>query len=136
MMRACLILLAAFSSAALAQNAEIQKQLLWRDQQSAEFAFQLRQSQDALKVAPANRANVESRQLWERQRLETFDRQQRANVRPDMSDALRPQERQQAEIDRRPFMSPIVEVPVQPAAPPVKMEPSLKGNVDVIEAPR
>jgi hypothetical protein len=135
-MRRALIVLAILSPAALAQNAEIQKQLILRDQQSAEFAFQLRQSQEALQVAPANRAPLESRQLRERQRLENLDQQQRVNVRPDTPDALRPQERQQAEADRRPFMSPIVEVPVQPAPPPVKMEPSLKGNVDVIEAPR
>jgi hypothetical protein len=136
MMRRSLILLAVLSPAALAQNAEIQKQLILRDQQSAEFAFQLRQSQEALQVSPANRANMESRQLWERQRLESLDQQQLVRVRPDTPDALRPQERQQAEADRRPFMSPIVEVPVQPAPPPVKMAPSLKGNVDVIEAPR
>ena len=136
MMRPHLLLLVVFSPAAFAQTAEIQKQLLWRDQQSAEFAFQLRQSQEALKLAPANRADAESRQLWERQRLENLDQQQRANVRPATPEALRPQERQQAEIERRPFMSPIVEVPVAPAPPPVKMEPSLKGNVDVIEAPR
>lgn len=135
-MRACLIFLAAFSSATFAQNAEIQKQLLLRDQQSAEFAFQLRQSQEALKVAPARRADLESRQLWERQRLENLDQQQRANIRPDTPEALRPLERLQAEVDRRPFMSPIVEVPVEPAPPAAKMEPSLKGNVDVIEAPR
>ncbi|HEX2649410.1 MAG TPA: hypothetical protein VHN19_05660 [Burkholderiales bacterium] len=135
-MRACLMFLAAFSSATFAQNAEIQKQLLLRDQQSAEFALQLRQSQEALKVAPADRANVESRQLRERQRLENLDQQQRANIRPDTPEALRPVERLQAEADRRPFLSPIVEVPVEPAPPPLKMEPSLKGNVDVIEAPR
>lgn len=136
MMRPYLLLLAALSPAAFAQTAEIQKQLLWRDQQSAEFAFQLRQSQEALKLAPANRANAESRQLWERQRLENLDQQQRTNARPETPEVLRPEERQQAEIDRRPFMSPIIEVPVQPAPPPVKMEPSLRGNVDVIEAPR
>ena len=135
-MRFALLWLAAFPPAAFAQNAEIQKQLLLRDQQSAEFAFQLRQSQEALTAAPAHRANLESRQLWERQRLENLDQQQRANVRPHTPAALRPLERQQAEADRRPFLSPIVEVPVQPAPPPLKMEPSLKGNVDVIEAPR
>ena len=135
-MRPFVLFLAAFSPAAFAQNAEIQKQLLLRDQRSAEFAFQLRQSQEALQAPPGNRANLESRQLWERQRLESLDQQQRANVRPDTPEALRPLERQQAETDRRPFMSPIVEVPVQPAPPPVKMEPSLKGNVDVIDAPR
>jgi hypothetical protein len=135
-MRRSLLLLAVFAPAAWAQDAEIQKQLLLRDQQSAEFALQLRQSQEALGVAPAHRANMESRQLWERQRLENLDQRQRLNVRQDTPEALRPQERQQADIDRRPFMSPVVEVPVQPAPPPLKMEPSLKGNVEVIEAPR
>jgi len=135
-MRRALLLLALFSPAALAQNAEIQKQLILRDQQSAEFAFQLRQSQEALNVAPARRASVEARQLWDRQRLENLDQQQRLTVSQDTPDALRPQERQQAELDRRPFMSPIVEVPVEPAPPPAKMQPSLKGNVDVIDAPR
>jgi hypothetical protein len=121
---------------ALAQNAEIQKQLILRDQQSADFALQLRQSQEALKVSPANRASFEARQLSERQRLENLNGKQLLEVQRDIPEALRPQERQQLEADRRPFMSPIVEVPVQPAPPPVKMEPSLKGNVDVIEAPR
>ena len=135
-MRALSFLLLVLPFSCLGQSAEIQKQLLLRDQQSAEFALQVRQSQEALRVAPADRAHMESRQLWDRQRLETLDTRQRLDVTPHTPEALRPLERQQLEADRRPFYSPIIEVPVRPAPPPTKMEPSLKGNVDVIEAPR
>ena len=121
---------------AFAQDQGAQRALIQRDQQSAAFGLQLRQSQEALRVPPANRPAFDSRQLWDRQLLDNLSEKQVLEVRPETLDALRPYERQKLEIERRPFRYPIVEVPAHRPAPPPAMQPSLKGTVDLIEAPR
>jgi hypothetical protein len=135
-MRILLFLLTTVALPAFAQNADIQKQLIQRQQQSDAFTLQLRQSQDALKAAPAARSALEARQLSERVRLDNVSDQQLREVRPETPAALRPIERQRADDERRPFLSPIVEIPLRTAPPPAPLQPSLKGNVDVIESPR
>jgi len=89
-----------------AQDADIQKQLIQRQQQSDAFTLQLRQSQEALKAPSAAKPELETRQLQERQRLENVSDQQVRDVRADTPQELRPQERQQAETERRPLVAP------------------------------
>ena len=124
------------TGAAIAQDQAVQRALIQRNQQSEAFSLQLRQSLEAARVPPASRPAVESLQLWDRQRLENLNEKQLIEVRPETPDALRPYERQKLEAERIPFRSPIIEVPVQRPAPPPPLQPSLKGNVDLIEAPR
>ena len=135
-MRFLFILSVAFVAPVFAQNADIQKQLIQRDQQTEAFALQLRQSVEAARVPAASRPAFESKQLWDQQRLENLGNQQLLEVRPETPDALRLYERQRFEAERIPFRSPIVEVPVRHAPPPARLQPSLKGNVDVIGEPR
>jgi hypothetical protein len=136
-MRFLAFLLATVALPAFAQNADIQKQLIQRQQQSDAFTLQLRQSQEAVKVSPAIRPAVEARQLSERVRLENVSEKQLLEVRPETPATLRPIERSKADAERLPFLSPVVELPVKaPLSPPPPLQPSLKGNVDVIEAPR
>jgi len=130
------LLLLLCAAPALAQDADIQKLLIQRQQQSDAFNLQLRQSQEALKIAPAARAAMESRQQFERVRLDDVSATQLRNVRAETPEALRAHERHQAEVERRPFYSPIVELPYKAAPPPPPLRPTLKGNVDVIDAPR
>ncbi|MBI1943082.1 MAG: hypothetical protein HYS35_05390 [Betaproteobacteria bacterium] len=99
-------LLAAVALPAFAQDAEIQKQLIRRQQQSDAFVLQLRQSQERVKVSPSKRPEVEARQLSERQRLENVSEKQLLEVKPDTPQELRPQERQKAEEERRPIVAP------------------------------
>lgn len=100
-------LLALLALPAFAQDAEIQKQLIQRQQQSDRFTLQLRQSQDALKVLPEKKQTLESHQLSERQRLENVSEKQLLEVKPDTPQELRPQERQKAEGERRPIVAPM-----------------------------
>ena len=116
-----------------AQDQGVQRALIQRDQQSAAFGLQLRQSQEALK---GNSATLESRQLWDRQRLDNLSERQILEIRPETPEALRPYDRSKIDAESRPFRYPIVEVPLQKPAPPPPLQPSLKGNVDLIEAPR
>ena len=100
------LLLLLLSGSAVAQDAGTQKQLIQRQQQSDAFALQLRQSQEALKAAPADRPVLQSRQIAERQRLENLGEKQLLDVKADTPDALRPYERQKADDERRPLISP------------------------------
>ncbi len=106
-MRIVLISLAVISGVSFAQDPGVQRALIQRDQQSAAFGLQLRQSQEALKVTPANRANLESRQLSDRQRLDNMGEKQLLELKPDAPDSLRPYERQKAGDERRPIVVPI-----------------------------
>ena len=105
MRRSLLLLL--FSAPAFAQDAGIQRQLIQRQQQSDAFALQLRQSQEALKTAPAGRPELQARQFSERQRFENLSERQLLEVKPDAPEALRPYERQKADDERRQFAAPI-----------------------------
>jgi hypothetical protein len=128
MMRILLLLLVAFPL--FAQEREIQRELIQRQQQSDTFLLQLRQSQDLLRVAPARRPAVEARQLSERQALENVSEQQLREVKAETP--FQPQERQRADDERRPFLSPVIEVPAPAIPPPPPLKPRLEGNVDVI----
>jgi hypothetical protein len=106
MMRALPILLFAIALPVRAQDQEIQKQLIQRQQQSDAFTLQLRQSQEALKAPPAAKPELETRQLSDRQRLENLSTKQQIEIKPDAPQELRPYERQKAEDERRPLTVP------------------------------
>ncbi|HEX9184924.1 MAG TPA: hypothetical protein VF876_16835 [Burkholderiales bacterium] len=91
---------------ALAQEQEVQRALMQRDQQSAGFALQLRQSQEQLQPAPGD-----NRHLNERQRLENVSGQQLLDVKPDPPPAPRAYERQKAADERTFMLSPPVVKP-------------------------
>jgi multidrug resistance efflux pump len=81
-----------------------------RQQQSDAFVQQLHQSQQLLKIAPGDwerRRDLESRQLGERQRLEQASEQQLRDVRPELSQDLRPYERIKGDEERRPLIVPL-----------------------------
>lgn len=101
------LLLAIFSATAFAQDAGIQRQLIQRQQQSDAFALQLRQSQEALKAAPAARSELQARQVSERQRFDNLSESQLRDVKPDTPEALRPYERQKADDERRALVAPV-----------------------------
>ncbi len=90
----------------VAQEREIQRELIHRQQQSDAFVLQLRQSQELLKVPAAQRPAAESRQLEERQRLENVSERQLREVKADTPLELRPYERQKAEVERRAIVEP------------------------------
>lgn len=100
---------------AIAQEQEVQRALIQRDQQSEEFSLQLRQSQE--KVQPAAGDN---RHLNERQRLENLSGQQLLDVKPDPPPAPRAYERQKA-ADERTFMLPPPVVRTQPSPKPTPL---------------
>jgi hypothetical protein len=109
MMRCLLFLLAAVTVPALAQEAEIQKQLLQRQQQSDAFLLQLRQSQERLKASPGDlkrMQDLDMRQTSERQRLDNVSERQLLEVKPDTPQEMRPIERQRAADERAPLTIP------------------------------
>lgn len=92
------------TGSALAQEQEIQRALLQRQQRSDAFALQLRQSQERLRLAPGDlkrQQQIEQRHLAERQRLENLSERQLREVKPDTPQELRPYERLKAEQERR-----------------------------------
>ncbi len=108
-MRFTALVLLGIALPAGAQDAEIQKQLIQRQQQSDAFTLQLRQSQDRLKVPPGDiRRNQEmdARQTGERHRLDSVSAKQLVEVKADTPQALRPIERQRADDERRPLTLP------------------------------
>ena len=111
-MRLALLLLVALP--ALAQEQAVQRALIERDQQSAQFAARLR-------GAP----------LVELQRLENLAAQQLLNVAKDLPQELRPYERQQAAPPQTPDLPPAA-APASPASEvrPLPAQPT--GVVDVI----
>ena len=103
-----------------AEDQEIQKQLIRRQQQSDAFLLQLRQSQEAVKLPPGDlkaRQELESRQTGERQRLDAVSERQLREVRPDTPQELRPIERQRAADERAPLTIPSGGI-VQPVGGP------------------
>ena len=108
-MRSVFVLLLALAAPAIAQQQDIQKQLIQRQQQSDSFALQLRQSQQQLRLAPGDlkrQQELEARQASERQRLDNVSERQLREVRPDTPQELRPYERQKAEDERRTVLAP------------------------------
>jgi len=103
------LVLALVTAPALAQEQEIQRALIQRDQQSADFALRLKQSQEGVQPAPGD-----NRHLNERQRLENLSSQQLLEVRKDAPQELRPYERQKS-ADERVLLYPPPVVRTQPA---------------------
>jgi hypothetical protein len=116
------------STPALAQEQEIQRALVQRDQQSAGFALQLKQSQEGARPAPGD-----NRQLNERQRLENVSGQQLLNVEKDPPQAPRPYERQKA-ADERTLLLPPPVVRAKPLPKPAPLSAEPLGVVDVVPA--
>jgi hypothetical protein len=110
-----LLVLVLVTAPAFAQEQEVQRALFQRDQQSAEFALQLKQSQEGATPSPGD-----NRQLNERQRLENLSSQQLLNVEKDPPQAPRPYERQKA-ADERTFMLPPPVVRPQPSPKPAPL---------------
>jgi len=114
-MRGFLVLVLALVTArALAQEQEVQRALIQRDQQSAGFAQQLKQSQEQVQPAPGD-----NRHLNERQRLENVSGQQLLDVEKDPPQAPRAYERQKAADERTLLFAP----PVVRAQEPQKPRP-------------
>jgi len=109
---------------AFAQDQEVQRALIQRDQQSAEFALQLKQSQEGSKPAPGDNRN-----LNERQRLENLSGQQLLNVEKDPPQVPRPYERQKAADERTFILAP----PVVRAQPQSTHGPLLEQPPGVVK---
>jgi len=119
------LVLALVTAPALAQEQEVQRAIIQRDQQSAEFALQLKQSQEGATPAPGD-----NRHLNERQRLENVSGQQLLNVEKDPPQAPRPYERQRAADERTLLFAP----PVVRAQPPENARP-LPAPMPQVAAP-
>jgi hypothetical protein len=98
-----------FAAPAFAQEQDVQRALIQRDQQSASFALQLQQSQQ----------KDTSNHLAERQRLDNLSAQQIQSVAQDTPQELRPYERQKAADERVLLFAP----PVERTQPPQKPRP-------------
>ncbi len=114
------LLLLACAAPVFTQDADIQRQLIQRQQQSDAFLLQLRQSQEAVKLPPGDlkaRQALDSRQAGERQRLDAVSERQLREVKPDTPQELRPIERQRAADERAPLTIPSGGI-VQPVESP------------------
>lgn len=103
-----LLMLVTVPHFASAQDQDIQRALIQRDQQSDAFALQLRQSQQRLAIPRDDvrrQQEVEARQLVERQRLDDVSEKQLRDVRLETPSTLRPYERQRSEDERRPLVT-------------------------------
>lgn len=98
------------AASALAQEGNVQQDLIRRQQQSDHFSQQLRQSVERAKVPPGDakaQQKLETRQLEERQRLENLDQQQLQRAgQPGTPPAFRPQERSRMQEERQPLVEP------------------------------
>ena len=123
-MRLALLFACLVSCSAYAQESDIQRALMQRQQQSEAFSLQLRQSQQRLQAAPGDlgqQQSLDNRYLIERQALENVGAQQQLSIG---NSGLQPQvERQGADRARqaelqRPFELrlplPMVRAPVTP----------------------
>ena len=100
-------IIVALAAPAAAQDDNVQRELIKRQQQSDEFTQQLRQSQELLKVPPGDldaRTRLESKQLEQRQRLENLDGEQLQRAGKDTPPPFRPQERERMKQERRPLV--------------------------------
>jgi len=133
-----LLLLLAGALPARAQQADIQKQLIQRQQQSDAFGLQLRQSQELLNAPPARKAEIESRQLQERQRLDNLGEKQLQEVESHAPQSLRPYEQQKAGDERRLLTNTPAVFPASTAPPPAPLMPPPPGGIILpgAEAPR
>lgn len=95
----------------------MQRALMQRQQQSDEFALQLRQSQERLQATPGDLSQqqyLDSRQLGERQRLENLGTQQQLLPGPRRSDADLSRERQMQQPFELRLPPPQVRAPITP----------------------
>jgi hypothetical protein len=100
-------ILLALAAPVAAQDENVQRALIGRQQQSDEFSQQLRQSQELLKVPPGDaeaRRDLESKQLEQRQRLENLDAEQLQRAGKDAPPQFRPQERARMKAERQPLV--------------------------------
>jgi len=113
------LLLVVVAVPAFAQEQEVQRALIERDQRTVEFALRLRQSQESPQPAPGD-----ERHLRERQALENLGEQQLQSVQKELPLELRAYERQRAADERiLRLPPPVVRVP-QPEKPrPLPVEP-------------
>lgn len=112
--------LVALVPAAVAQETEIQRELIRRDQQSDAFRLKLRQSQEQLEVPAAGLSQqqaIEARHLGERQRLDLASERQLLEIGPQTPDGLRPYERERMRRERLPL--------AEPSPPPDNRPPEL-----------
>jgi hypothetical protein len=138
-MRSLVLLLAGVALSAPAQEQDIQRQLIQRQQQSDAFLLQLRHSQERLQVPPGDlkrTRELDSRQAGERQRLDAVSERQLRDVKPDTPLELRPIERQRAADERAPLTVPAKEIPPRTGDEPRPLPGAPRGIVDVIESPR
>lgn len=120
MMRFLALLLASAALPVLAQEQDVQRELMRRQQQSDAFLLQLRQSQERLQVPPGDlkrRQELDARQSGERQRLDAVSERQLRAVKPDTLQELRPIERQRAADERAPLTIPSGGI-IEPAESP------------------
>ncbi len=123
-MRLVPAVLAVLIPAAVAQETEIQRELIRRDQQSDAFRLQLRQAQERLEAPAADLARqqaIEARHLGERQRLETASERQLLEIGPQTPDGLRPYERDRMRRERLPLAEPSPPPDNRPPGPPLPM---------------
>ena len=114
-----LVLLLAFALPAHAQEQEVQRALIERDQRTSEFALRLRQSQESPQPAPGD-----ERHLRERQALENLGEQQLQSVQKELPLELRAYERQRAADERiLRLPPPVVRVPQSEEPRPLPVEP-------------
>jgi flagellar biosynthesis GTPase FlhF len=138
-MRYLVVVLAAVTPPAFAQEQDVQRQLMQRQQQSDAFQLQLRQSQDRLQVAPGDlrrQQEIDARQTSERQQLEAVNARQLGEIKPDTPQELRSYERQKAEDERRPLTIPVREIQQRTGDGPQPLPAAPRGIVQVIDTPR
>lgn len=108
--RALVLSALSLAASAAAEDQNVQRDLIRRQQQSDEFSQQLRQSVERAKVPPGDlksQQKIETRQLEERQRLENLDQQQLQRAgQPGTPPAFRPQERSRMQQERQPLVEP------------------------------
>ena len=104
---------------AFAQEQDVQRALIQRDQQSAEFALRLKQSQEIPRPAPGD-----PRQLGEQLGLENAGARQLQSVQQELPPELRAYERQRAAEERTLILRPSVVRAPEPEKPrPLPVEP-------------
>ena len=117
-MRLALLLLG-LSLPAAAQEQDVQRALFQRDQQSAEFALRLGQSQESPPPAPGD-----LRHLRELQALENLGERQVLSVRKELPLELRAYERARAADERTLVLPPpMVRAPELQQPRPLPVEP-------------
>lgn len=118
-MKLVLLLATALALPAAAQETDVQRALIQRDQQSAQFALRLQQSQESPPPAPGDQ-----RHLRELQELENLGDRQQRSVQTALPPELRAYERARAAAERLLVLSPpIVRAPEPQKPRPLPVEP-------------